>query len=407
MSLFGTSWDDPKTAAIMGLAGGLLQGNAGAGLQQGLLGYQRQSAINNQNARQQKLDARDDEQYAKQAKIEAEHEAIRARLREQFKTLDPRFQGMNGPTPAAAGAMGKVDPGQLIAYELAQADPIKYGSAFADTLKPKEPKYQAMGDTLLAIGPNGIKEAWKKPEQIDPNKPFMMQNGQVVPNAAYQQFELEKASRSAARSVTNVINKQEGKEAEAVGKFFGESYADVLKGGMNAQGALNRYNRLDQLLDGVDTGKFAPLGLEVAKGMQSLGLNIDPNLANKEAAVALSSEIALQLRNPAGGAGMPGAMSDADRNFLAGMVPGIEKTPQGRKLILQTAKQLAKRDIEVANLARQYRQKRGTIDEGFYQELEQYSAQNPLFPRSPKVQPGGPRQPAAQPNAGARFLGFE
>lgn len=64
MSLFGTSFDDPKTAAILGLAGGLLQGNAGAGLQQGLLGYQRQSQINNQTARQSKYDAREDEEFA-------------------------------------------------------------------------------------------------------------------------------------------------------------------------------------------------------------------------------------------------------------------------------------------------------------------------------------------------------
>lgn len=70
MSFFGTSWDDPKTAAIMGLAGGLLQGNAGAGLQQGLLGYQRQAQINReinkdekQSARQDKLDAYTEEKH--------------------------------------------------------------------------------------------------------------------------------------------------------------------------------------------------------------------------------------------------------------------------------------------------------------------------------------------------------
>lgn len=64
MSLFGSSWEDPKTAAILGLAGGLIQGNAGAGLQQGLLGYQRQAQINNQTARQSKYDAREDEEFA-------------------------------------------------------------------------------------------------------------------------------------------------------------------------------------------------------------------------------------------------------------------------------------------------------------------------------------------------------
>ena len=73
MSLFGTSWGDPKTAAILGVAGGLLQGNAGAGLQQGLLGYQRQAAINSQSKRQDSADARDAELFGmKKAEFERE-----------------------------------------------------------------------------------------------------------------------------------------------------------------------------------------------------------------------------------------------------------------------------------------------------------------------------------------------
>jgi hypothetical protein len=185
-------------------------------------------------------------------------------------------------------------------------------------------------------------------------------------------------ARAGASNMT-MVNKQEGEESKAVGKFFGENYADVQKSGFNAQSSMNRLDRLGQLLDGVDTGKFAPLGVEVSKAAQSFGLNIDPKLANKEAAVALSSEIALQLRNPSGGAGMPGAMSDADRNFLNGMVPGIEKTPEGRKTILETAKKMAQRDVQVARMAREYRQKRGTINEGFYEELARFSEANPLF----------------------------
>lgn len=64
MSLLGTSWDDPKTAAILGLAGGLLQGNAGAGIQQGLLGAQRQSQLNRENTRQEKADRYSEEKHA-------------------------------------------------------------------------------------------------------------------------------------------------------------------------------------------------------------------------------------------------------------------------------------------------------------------------------------------------------
>jgi hypothetical protein len=231
-------------------------------------------------------------------------------------------------------------------------------------------------------------------DQVDPNKPFAMVGGQMVPNQAFQNYELGRAAAGAARNT--MINQTEREESKAIGKFFGESFAKSQEAGLNAQGQLNRLNRLDQLLQGVDTGKFAPLGLEVAKAAQTFGLNIDPNLSNKEAAVALSSEIALQLRNPSGGAGMPGAMSDADRNFLAGMVPGIEKTPEGRKMILETGKRLAQRDMDVARLARQYRQKNGTIDEGFYDELARFSAANPLFA-------GQQSAPAAAPKPSMRW----
>lgn len=76
MSFFGTSFDDPKTAAILGLAGGLLQGNAGAGLQQGLLGAQRQSQINSYNQRQSAADARETELFGlKKSEYERETKA--------------------------------------------------------------------------------------------------------------------------------------------------------------------------------------------------------------------------------------------------------------------------------------------------------------------------------------------
>ena len=247
----------------------------------------------------------------------------------------------------------------------------------------------------VQIAPNGVAYDPRRTQPgavfSDPNKPFSV----AGPNEAFQQFDIRRAAAGAARNSNTVINKQETEEGKTVGKFFGENYAKVQESGMNAQGAMNRLNRLGGLLEGVDTGKFAPLGLEAAKTAESLGFKIDPKLANKEAAVALSSEIALQLRNPAGGAGMPGAMSDADRAFLAGMVPGIEKTPDGRKLILDTAKKMAQRDIKVAEMARQYRAKNGSINEGFYDELTRFSEANPLFKTAPAA--AAPAAAASRP----------
>ena len=177
----------------------------------------------------------------------------------------------------------------------------------------------------------------------------------------------------------DVVFKQEGEESKTVGKFFGDQYAEIQKAGIDAYGRINRLNRMEQLLSGLETGKFTPAMTEVQSALDSLGIKISPNLDSAQAARALSNELALQKRNPSGGAGMPGALSDADRNYLSETVPGLGKTPGGNRLLIETDRRLAKRDQQVAQMAREYRKQNGHLDEGFYQQLQQFSEANPLF----------------------------
>lgn len=181
-----------------------------------------------------------------------------------------------------------------------------------------------------------------------------------------------------SQTTVNVAGEQKA-EAKAVGEFFGKQYSDILTSGFNAGKTIDKVNRLNQLLEGVNTGKLTPAGTQIASTAASLGFDVNKNLGNLQAAEALSNEFALTLRNPSGGAGMPGALSDKDREFLKAIVPGIEKTPEGRKLISESMIKLAKREQDVARLAREYRKKNGQLDEGFYDELSRYSEQNPLF----------------------------
>jgi hypothetical protein len=213
----------------------------------------------------------------------------------------------------------------------------------------------------------------------DPNKPFSMGANGPVANLPFQNYEIGKAAAGSTR-VQNILPSQEKEEGKQVGKFFGEQYGTIQQAGFNAGSKINRMERLTQLLDGVQTGKLTPLGTEVAAYAESVGLKIDPKLANKQAASALTNEMALELRNPAGGAGMPGAMSDPDRQFLVSMVPGLGTTPEGRRMMLDTSRKLAKRDQEVAQMARAYRTRKGQLDEGFYDELKKHADANPLFP---------------------------
>ncbi|MBD2222702.1 hypothetical protein H6G33_37925 [Calothrix sp. FACHB-1219] len=246
----------------------------------------------------------------------------------------------------------------------------KQGEAF--TLSPGQTRYGVDGRPVVSVP-----ELQKKTSLEE-----MLDAAGIKDPAVRQRFILDglkKQTSHAPAANTNVVLKQEGEEAKSVGKFFGDAYASMQNAGFSAQSKVNRYDRLGQLLDGVNTGKFTSAGLEVAKAANALGFTLDPNMANKEAAQALSSEIALELRNPAGGAGMPGALSDTDRQFLVSMVPGLASTPEGRTLMLETSKKIAKRDMDVARMAREYRKRNGSIDEGFYDELARFSTANPLF----------------------------
>jgi hypothetical protein len=198
-----------------------------------------------------------------------------------------------------------------------------------------------------------------------------------------------------------IMSPQEKGASAKIGEGMGKTFSALQDDAMKAQTQLNQLGRLEVLYEGVNTGKLTPLGTELAAWMKAFGFNVDDKLANKEAAQSLSQQMALQLRDPAGGAGMPGALSDTDRRFLEKMIPSLSNTPEGIKVMIDTYRKLARRSQDVAKMARQYKKEnpRGTFDEGFYDYLQSWSDQNNLFqmqtPEAPTQgkQGGGSRGP--------------
>lgn len=210
------------------------------------------------------------------------------------------------------------------------------------------------------------------------NRPVVIgPDGQPRVNPVAVEAKSRIAAAGAARTSINLPG-QEKEEQKAVGKYFGEQYADLQKAAIAATQKLSRLDRLEQLLAGIETGKTKPAIAQVQAIAKDFGVNLG-NVDALQGAQALMNEMALQMRNPAGGAGMPGALSDKDREFLTQTIPNIANTPGGNKLIIETQKRLAKRDREVAKLATEYRRLNGTLDDGFLVELERFSAANPLF----------------------------
>lgn len=271
---------------------------------------------------------------------------------------------------------------------------------FIKTLIPQAPKLETI------FTPDGQEQkAWVRgpgfePQPVGgPKQPQMPWEYEIGPDGQPRMrpgvFNAKTSIAQAGAARNNVNLMQEREESKTVGRYFGEQFADIQKAGMDAYGKVNRLNRLESLLQGVSTGKLTPAATEVKAALSSLGIDIDPNLGAAQAAQAITNELALQMRNPSGGAGMPGAMSDKDREFLQATVPGLAKTPQGNKLLIESYRRLAQRDQQVAKAAREYRKQHGSLDEGFYEQLHAFSEANPLFADMPQsTVPAAPALPS-------------
>jgi hypothetical protein len=119
--------------------------------------------------------------------------------------------------------------------------------------------------------------------------------------------------------------------------------------------------------------------LQLKRLAQAAGFDVE-GVAPAQLAQKISRELALTLRNPESGAGMPGQLSNADRDYLESMVPGLETSPEGNKLMVDYMIRLAERKEQVAAEARKYAQANGgRLDANWYTALQQYVDANPLF----------------------------
>jgi hypothetical protein len=165
-------------------------------------------------------------------------------------------------------------------------------------------------------------------------------------------------------------------------KTAAATYKALQDAGQRAQGSITRYTRIGSLLDGLNTGRLTPTGLEIAKTASALGYKVNPKYGNLEAADALSNAIVLDVMGGSLGAGF----SNADRDFAKSMSPAMTQTPQGRKLVVEYGIAKAKREQDIAGKARAWQQRFGRIDAAdatgktFQDYLEAWGEAHPMFP---------------------------
>lgn len=186
-----------------------------------------------------------------------------------------------------------------------------------------------------------------------------------------------------AQTLEQIINHQNPQITQSVaaakdmGKFYTEDYKKLIETSDRARTQLEKIRTIHSLLDESYTGT---LGTEFKNMQKIAGLfGIAPeSVQSKEAAESLSRQLALAYRNPAGGEGMPGSMSDFDVKFLSSIVPSLDMTPNGRKKLLEIHERVARRSQELADAAKEYVIKHGALDAG-WEDIKKSIASKNLF----------------------------
>lgn len=223
-------------------------------------------------------------------------------------------------------------------------------------------------------------------KMVNPEQPEAIRTLETL-QARPDLMQMDIARKRAGATNTQVNIKQDTKEGEAVGKFYGEEFANLQLGARKARQNNSKLDRLEQMFATATPGRMAPLANSMKAWAQGVGIDLESigvtdTTPEADSIAAITNQMALALRNPAGGEGMPGALSDKDREFLMASVPGLQKTPGGNQKIIEYMRRMNERSIQEAAMAREYRKRYGSLDETFYDLLDDYAAENPVFPEA-------------------------
>jgi hypothetical protein len=202
----------------------------------------------------------------------------------------------------------------------------------------------------------------------------LMQGGKMPTAEEYAAFRRQNAP-------TTTINMpgQQKKFDEELGKNRAAEYAELTKAGSEAWSYKNRLQKAKYLAQNLETGALKPLTTKGKQALMGLGIDIskyglkdDVPLAEAFKASAVDMTLDAVSRTK-------GAVSEKEMDLFSQTAPQLSSTPKGNQLIIELADKLAERKVKVAKMARDYVKRTGGFDEGFYDELDRYHEQNPLF----------------------------
>lgn len=176
--------------------------------------------------------------------------------------------------------------------------------------------------------------------------------------------DIDMAKAAAGASRTSVVNVMPGDKQfnEKLGEQDAARFGKMREAADSAQNMMGDLNRLEAAVKSFPTGAGADWYLAAGKALQRFGVDVG-NMSEGEVIGAISSRLTGLQRVPGSG-----ATSDFEQKLYMNAVPGLTKTPEGNLKLIDMGRRLARRNIEITRLARDYMEdpkNRGRLDSGF------------------------------------------
>lgn len=289
---------------------------------------------------------------------------------------------MSDPISALLGPVSHEDQLQALADSLRKRK--RAADFFAmSTIKPLAQAGQTSGAEIMdsakqqGLLRQAVAEAQATAEAKQADRDARSEEGRLNRAASMQ--------RTLARGPSVVINGEGDPGAKKYFEQRGEADSKALDaiyaGADQSQKLVNNLNAFAEVLDGVSTGSLSNIQVDFSRLGSSLGLEIPADMDKLQAGRAIANQLALLVRNPDSGLGMPGQVSDRDVNFLKESMPRIVNTPGGNKMIIEVLKRVSARAVERAQKATEFEQSHeGRFKQvDFEKEWAKHVNENSLF----------------------------
>lgn len=230
-------------------------------------------------------------------------------------------------------------------------------------------QWTAVGGEVPKWTPTKLSEMERMIQETYPDNPVMqskMRQQYIKAKATPQSFNIDQRGET-QQSINNA-------------NFFNKRAEGVLTEAKLAREQKLNLERMSYLLNKSGSGPEKKISQPFWKALGALGIEVPENYSYGEATQALQAQMAMILRNPDSGAGLPGSASERDVEFLMSAVPSLEKTALGNELIIKWSMKMAEMKLERSRQMMKYmRENGGVLDWGFWEEWGKYVDANSII----------------------------